>query len=166
MPKRVSLKGRGADLFFGDYTPPSSTDETEPNRVSTEIAAEQPRDDSSIQPRIQKNQPRRASQRSQQASKQAQTRDGTSASMRASYHPDVVEEIRRLIKVTGREVTYVRLTGTEKEQLADTLYTLKKQGKRTTENEISRIAVNFILQDYQANGDASILSRVIDALLA
>jgi hypothetical protein len=30
---------------------------------------------------------------------------------------------------------------------------------KTSENEISRIGINYLLQDYQANGSASILAH-------
>jgi len=50
--------------------------------------------------------------------------------------------------------------------LAELVYRYKRQGKKTTENEINRIAVNFILEDHEANGDRSVLAKVIDALLA
>jgi len=58
------------------------------------------------------------------------------------------------------------MTQEEKGQLADIVYTYKRQGKKTSENEINRIAINFILEDYHANGDNSVLAKVIDALLA
>jgi len=88
------------------------------------------------------------------------------ASMIASYHNELTETIRKAVKVPGREVSFVRLTAEEKAQLADIVYTFKRRGKRTSENEINRIAINFILQDYKANQEDSILARVIDALLA
>jgi hypothetical protein len=35
---------------------------------------------------------------------------------------------------------------------------------RTTENEITRIAVNFLLYDYQSNGENSILHQCLLSL--
>ena len=58
------------------------------------------------------------------------------------------------------------LTEDEKHQLADIAHNYKRRGKRTSETQIHRIAVNFILQDYKANGEHSVLDRVIRALLA
>ncbi len=60
----------------------------------------------------------------------------------------------------------MRLTAEEKARLADIVYTYKRQGKKTTENEINRIAVNYMVHDYKANGERSVLARVIAALLA
>jgi hypothetical protein len=94
----------------------------------------------------------------QQASKHASSDDGVPV--------DVVEVIRRIVKTPGKEVAYVRLTVEEKDQLGDIVYAYKRQRKKTSENEIARIAVSFILEDYKANGDASVLTRVIDAMRA
>jgi hypothetical protein len=92
--------------------------------------------------------------------------DSVSASVLASYQLNVIESIRKVVKVPGKEVSFVRLTAEEKAHLADIVYTYKRLGKKTSENEINRIAVNFILEDYRANGEESILAKVIAALLA
>ena len=52
------------------------------------------------------------------------------------------------------------------EAIAEIVYACKRQGLRTTENEITRVAVNFIVHDYQANGKDSLLVRVLLALNA
>jgi hypothetical protein len=78
----------------------------------------------------------------------------------------VIEEIRRTVKVPGREVSYVRLTPEEKGRLADIVYTYKRQGVKTSENEINRIAVNYMLADYQEHGEQSVLGKVLAALQA
>ena len=90
----------------------------------------------------------------------------TKASTLASYPASIIETIRKAVKQTGREVTFVRLTPEEKSQLADIVYTYKRQGVKTSENEISRIAMGYLLEDYKANGHESILAKVIAALLA
>jgi hypothetical protein len=90
----------------------------------------------------------------------------TTASTLASYPDSVIEAIRKAVKHTGREVTFVRLTPEEKGQLADIVYTYKRQGVKTSENEISRIAISYLLADYKANGQESILAKVIASLLA
>src|SRR4051794_5935607 len=48
------------------------------------------------------------------------------ASTLASYPLELVEFIRRTVKKGGKEVSFVRLTQTEKEQLADIVYTYKR----------------------------------------
>jgi hypothetical protein len=104
------------------------------------------------------------------ASQQVSYQDSNLASKQASSLPsnsaEVIERIRKVVKVPGKEVLFVRLTPEEKAQLGDIVYTYKRQGKKTSENEINRIAVNCILEDYRTHGKTSILARVIDALLA
>jgi hypothetical protein len=99
------------------------------------------------------------------ASKPASRQASELASVLASS-TELIETIRKTVKVPGKEVSFVRLTAREKGELADIVYTYKRRGKKTTENEINRIAVNLVLEDYKAHGEASILARVIDALLA
>ena len=79
---------------------------------------------------------------------------------------ELIESIRKAVKVPGKEVSFIRLTAAEKSQLADVVYTYKRQGKKTSENEINRIAINFLLADYREHGEQSILAGVIDSLLA
>jgi hypothetical protein len=50
--------------------------------------------------------------------------------------------------------------------LADIVYTYKRQGVKTSENEINRIAINFLIEDYAKNGKESVLAKVIEALNA
>jgi hypothetical protein len=75
-----------------------------------------------------------------------------------------VQAIRRAVRVPGKEAATYRLTMEEKSRAADIIYTYKRQGVRTSEIEISRIALNFILADYEENGEQSILARVLTAL--
>jgi hypothetical protein len=88
------------------------------------------------------------------------------ASTLASYHASIIDAIRKTVKKGGKEVTFVRLTPEEKNQLTDLVFTYKRQDIKTSENEISRIAINFLLEDYKIHGDASILAQVIASLLA
>ncbi len=88
------------------------------------------------------------------------------ASTLASVDAEVIESIRKIVKVIGRDVSFIRLSADEKRRLAGIVYTYKTQGVRTSENEINRIAINLLLADYEANGEQSILARVLAALQA
>lgn len=79
---------------------------------------------------------------------------------------EMIEAIRKSVRHIGKEVSFVRLTPDEKRQLADITYTYKSQGIKTSENEISRIGINWMLEDYQANGANSVLAKVLAALNA
>lgn len=80
------------------------------------------------------------------------------------YHGETVETIRRAVRVVGKEAATYRFSPEEKARMADLIYTYKRQGIRTSENEVSRIALNFIFQDYDENGEGSVLAKVLDAL--
>jgi hypothetical protein len=96
------------------------------------------------------------------ASKQA----SMDASTLAYKQDELVEDIRKTVKHLGKEVTFIRLTPEEKGQLTDIVYAYKRQGIKTSENEIGRIGLNYLIADYQANGEESVLAQVIAALNA
>ena len=105
-----------------------------------------------------------------QASNQSRLQASTDASKRAStlaIKPDIIEIIRKIVKTPAKEeVLYVRVTKEEKDQLGDIEYTYHRQGIDTSANELGRIAVNFLIADYKANGENSILAKVLTALHA
>jgi hypothetical protein len=102
------------------------------------------------------------------ASKRASVIDSSQsrnqASLLSSYHDSSIELIRKTVKFSGKEAFFGRFTPEEKRVLADIAYTYKSSGTRTSENEIARIAVNFLVNDYKENGVNSVLDRVIKAL--
>ncbi len=100
-----------------------------------------------------------------------QQQESATASKRASTlavkHDDaVIATIRRAVRGPGKEVAYLRLTLDEKRRLGDVLDDLRRQGTKSTENEVGRIALNFILEDNEQNGDKSILAGVLASLRA
>ncbi len=60
------------------------------------------------------------------------------------YHDTTIETIRKAVKQIGKEGATHRFTSKEKRDIADLIYTYKRQGIRTSENEITRIAINFM----------------------
>jgi hypothetical protein len=102
----------------------------------------------------------------EQTTSPASTGERKIAEELASYQASLIATIRKTVRQLGKEVSFVRLTPEEKQQLADIVYTYKRQGVRTSENEINRIAINFLLEDYLAHGQASILAKVLEALYA
>ena len=74
------------------------------------------------------------------------------------------DEIRKAVKQLGKEVSTHRFSAEEKAALADIVYTHARQGVRTSENEITRIGVNWLLLDYRQNGDNSVLARLLERL--
>jgi hypothetical protein len=86
--------------------------------------------------------------------------------MISRHHDRLIEDIRKAVKVVGREPGTIRLTEQEKSQLTDIIYTLGRQSIRTSENEVYRIAINYLLEDWREHGKESVLARVLAALQA
>ena len=84
--------------------------------------------------------------------------------MTPRYHEDTIENIRKAVKQIGKEAATHRFTESEKKAIASIVFTYKNQGVFTSENEISRIAINFIIEDFEQNGDESVLAKAIKAL--
>ena len=79
-------------------------------------------------------------------------------------HGVVIETVRKAVKEFGKEAATHRFTEAEKREIADLIYTYKNRGIKTSENEITRISVNFIMQDYKENGENSVLHKILKAL--
>jgi hypothetical protein len=77
---------------------------------------------------------------------------------------DMVEAVRKAVKQIGKEPATQRLTLEEKQALDDIEYSYKRQGIKTSGNEIIRIATNYIVRDYRKNGENSILAKVLNRL--
>ena len=80
------------------------------------------------------------------------------------FHETIIELIRKAVKEFGKEAATHRFTTEEKKAVADIIYSYKNRGIRTSENEIARIAVNFIINDHKENGEESVLDRALKAL--
>jgi hypothetical protein len=80
------------------------------------------------------------------------------------YHGAMIEQVRKAVKEFGKEAATHRFTLDEKRAIADLLYAYERCGLRTNENEVTRVAINFILNDYGEHGENSILHRVLTAL--
>ena len=80
--------------------------------------------------------------------------------------PALVERLRKAVKAGGKEAATHRFTAQEKAKIADVVYTYGREGYRTSENEIVRIGANWLLEDYRAHGQGSVLHRVLRALKA
>jgi len=78
--------------------------------------------------------------------------------------PALVEKLRKAVKQLGKEAATHRFTLEEKRKLADIIYTYARQGYRTSENELVRIGMNWLVEDYRENGKESVLHKVLKAL--
>ena len=80
------------------------------------------------------------------------------------YHDTIIELIRKAVKEFGKEAATHRFTMEEKKAIAGIIYSYKNRGVRTSENEITRIAINFVINDYRENGKNSVLDKALRAL--
>jgi hypothetical protein len=80
------------------------------------------------------------------------------------YHDTMIENVRKAVKQFGKEAATHRFTVEEKKLIADIIYAYRGSGIKTSENEIARIAVNILAEDYRQNGQNSVLDRVLRAL--
>jgi hypothetical protein len=103
-------------------------------------------------------------QEEKQTSKHDSKQSRKQASVLSRYHDSIVELLRKAVKFTGKEPFFGRFTPEEKAILKDIAYTYQRSGVKTSENEIARIAVNFIINDYNKNGKNSLLDKVLQAL--
>ncbi|SRR5260370_39602564 len=100
------------------------------------------------------------------SSKHESMRASKLASTLALSH-EIIEDIRKIVKTPAKEeVLYVRVTKDEKKQLGAIEYAYKGQDIETSAQELGRIAVNFLIADYKANGENSVLAKVLAALNA
>ena len=77
---------------------------------------------------------------------------------------DILDVVRKAVRQIGKEAATHRFTLDEKNSLADIEYTYRRQSIRTSENEITRIAINYFIEDYRAHGDSSLLAKIMRRL--
>lgn len=97
----------------------------------------------------------------------SRNRDATTPSNRdtvVSRHQDTVETVRRAVKEVGKEAATHRFTVEEKRALAEIIFEYGQQGIRTSENEIARIAINYLIEEHTQQGEDSILAKVLRKL--
>lgn len=80
------------------------------------------------------------------------------------YHDTTIEFVRKAVKEFGKEAATHRFTLAEKRAIANIVHSLNMQGIRTTENEITRIAINFVIDEFNRQEKDSILGLVLQAL--
>ena len=99
-----------------------------------------------------------------QANNHASLQSSKHASLHASMDASIIETIRKAVKDVGKESGTFRFTPEEKKALLELAFTYKVQGFKTSENELTRIAINFILEDHKQNSQDSVLEKVLQAL--
>jgi hypothetical protein len=86
--------------------------------------------------------------------------------MTPRYHETdpLFEKTRRAVKHLGKEAATHRFTLEEKRMLKKIEHEYALKGIRTSENEITRIAINYLCEEYKNNKESSILAKVLALL--
>ena len=84
--------------------------------------------------------------------------------MTPRYDDAVITLIRREVRKIGKEAATHRFTVEEKQMVRHIVRDFEDRGIRTVENEITRIGIHFLLDDYQRNGEDSLLVQALKAL--
>ena len=103
------------------------------------------------------------------ATEQATTKDSTIERYHDSNNAapvvlSMTRTVRKAVRERGNEQSIYRLTREEKRALKDLVYTYGVAGTKTSENEIVRIAINYLLSDHKQRGDESVLAQVLAAM--
>jgi hypothetical protein len=152
MKKRLNMEGianelKGNSAFFPNYTKTSSPIEEQPTNLQQPEGTKNPRATISNDTVIPRNHDTTVSRHHDTTTPIGNT--------------DIFEVVRRSVKHIGKEAATHRFTIDEKNNLADIEYTYKRQGIRTSENEITRIAINYFVEDYRKNGEESLLAQIL-----
>jgi len=148
---------RGGSAFFPGYKRPDSptSKSVEPKRAAT---MDEPPRKKNIAERPQSNHDTTIPRHHD--TMVSSTRDTTPPSQAT----DIFEVVRKAVKQIGKEAATHRFTLEEKNLLADIEYTYKRRGTRTSENEVTRIAINYIIEEYRQHGEESILATILTRL--
>ena len=88
------------------------------------------------------------------------------AIMTPRYHGSMTATIAKSVREVGKEVCTYRLTQKEKTALVEIIYQFRMRNSRLSENEIARIAINFLIEDFKADKNTCMLSIIVEAMKA
>jgi hypothetical protein len=137
---------------------------------STRPASEAPAPEASSAPTVSSDSAPRTPQRGARRSSsrpisQSTSRDTTAnATEHEVFLDDSLEFVRRAVRTLGKEAATYRFTQEEKRALSSIVYAYKERGVKTSENEITRIALNYLIDEYRRNDTSSILAQVLSRL--
>ncbi len=101
---------------------------------------------------------------SKSSSTTASTNDRYHDSNLSSDQSAMFAQIRKAVRARGTEQSIHRLSPQEKRDIKDIVYSYDTQGIRTSEVELTRIAINFLIADHKEHKKESILAKVLSSL--
>ena len=159
MAKRVSLKGKGANIFFEGYPvePPAvSTDDAAPEHTAT--VPELPAIVETDHPAP----PAGKLVRMQESKHASTTGPPVMEPPLATLLPaEVIDAIEDRVADRATITNAFRYTQAELATLTDALYAInKRQRAKLSKQDVARFGLNAILWDYEVRGEASLLAEL------
>jgi hypothetical protein len=165
MVRRVSLKGKGAEIFFGDNPATPQADAPAPAAPSglpdvTSTASDDHSPSSVRTARLQAS--KQASKRaSQPADKNASTQerkpDGDAVVALADILPAIFEQVAGRATISAT----FRYTDSELTRLTDALYDVTKRHRvKLTKQDVARLGLNAVLWDHETRRNQSLLTQL------
>ena len=150
MSERISIAGKGKELFFGGDDEPRANSETNPPEMAaTHADTQQP--------------PNPASQQPSEPATMPPSAHGATRAVEPPFDDSAL--VRRLRDQLDEEHNLhysYRFTREEIEALRDAVYELEaKRSLRVTRNDIVRLGLEWIINDYKTRGKDSLLVRVM-----
>lgn len=153
MSSRISIKGKGAELFFGGgdvLESPSSRDETSARKTDSVLAG--------------KTDSKKASMPESKTARLQESKTARHAEV-APGEPQSSAVLRTLREALLEEHPVnntFRYSQESLDALRDVVYELEvKRGLKTSRNDIMRLGLAWIVDDYRANGANSLLVAVL-----
>lgn len=149
MSERISIAGKGKELFFGSDEQPRANSEPNPPDMTATHHVTQGATDPASQPS------------SGPATMPSSAHGAMRAVVPTSNDSELVRRLRdRLDGEHSLHYSY-RFARDEIEALRDAVYELEaKRGLRVTRNDIVRLGLEWIIDDYRTHGKESLLVRV------
>ena len=156
MVKRVSLKGKGVELFFGD-TPPLPPPELTPTAVAPASSPEPPPTPEPECPLTSEARVPASTHARKQASKQVSKRNVAAPTTLDDMLPAIYDQVAARATITNT----FRYTDGELVRLADALYQISKRHRvKLTKQDVARLGLNAVLWDYETRGNQSLLMQL------
>jgi hypothetical protein len=166
MVKRVSVKGMGADIFFGDSLPQQPAEPPSPTpdeqAASSEAAPESLGGQGAKEESMQESKHARK-RASKKEDKKEETQEASSNQMPASpLASEVIASVWPNLSERATITNAFRYTATELSSLTDAIYEItKRQGAKLSKQDIARLGLNAVLWDFQARGENSLLGEFV-----
>jgi hypothetical protein len=162
MSERISIRGKGAELFFGDD--PTPNPERPPVRNSVVPDARQT--DSMQASKTADQQDRQtADQQDRQTARKQDSKTDSKIARQTDITVWALELIERLVDAMSQSHPVhntFRYTQHDLDRLRDIIYELEvKRHIKTSRNDVMRLALAWILDDYREHGADSLIVTVL-----